>query len=367
MSSNASAAGAAYAQANGGRSQANGTHNSSAVHYPAGHADLLESKVTAEALRRGPSPMRKLAPLLKVDGIVWLAGGLPNKEAFPMTSINVKLYDGSEVVIDCGDEDEEKMLIPAQQYMTENLGLPGLSQWVDKHMKELHGDLPNHKTILTAGSTCSADMMTRVLFEPNNTILICEEYSYPNFLAAADPIGVEMVGIKMDDDGMCPVAMEEGILAKLSEFESDPKIVLYIGTCGQNPTGHTYRRRRLEEIYAVARKFNVIIIEDDPYLYLSFPQSETSAAPGLHGLSCVGSGLDDRCSLLSIDTDARVLRMDTFSKFIAPGLRVSWITMPEELLKPSIFVSQYSTQTGSSLSQILLYKVNDLSPNARTS
>ena len=271
---------------------------------------LAEMELTEEAKMRGPSPLRRLAPLLQVEDIIWLAGGLPNAAAFPLTSLTATLYDGT--VIEIGGAGAG-LLYDAQQYMTKNLGHSPLVGWCEEHMRLLHGALPNHRCILTAGSTCSGDLAMRLLCESGRTVMLTEWYTYPNFTSSVKPLGVPIVPVAMDEGGLVPAAMEESIRGIMAGASPPSSLILYIGTCGQNPTGHTYSRERLTELYAVARRHDVIIIEDDPYMYLSFPRDGGAEAPGLYGLSSCGGG-GDRCSLLSIDEDARVIRMDTFSK-----------------------------------------------------
>ena len=108
----------------------------------------------------------------------------------------------------------------------------------------------------------------------------------------------------------------------------------------------------------MAQKHDVAIIEDDPYMYLLNAQRDGGDEPaGLFGLACAGAGPDDRCSMLSIDADARVVRMDTFSKFLAPGLRCSWITLPKSLADAASHASHANTKTGSTLAQITMHEI----------
>ena len=94
-------------------------------------------------------------------------------------------------------------------------------------------------------------------------------------------------------------------------------------------------------------------------MYLDCPlgDDDSDSPSGLSGLSCVGGGPNDRASMLSIDTDGRVFRMDTFSKFSAPGMRCAWITMPEPYVKHAGAAAQNSTKTGSVFSQIALFNI----------
>ena len=114
---------------------------------------------------------------------------------------------------------------------------------------------------------------------------------------------------------------------------------------GHNPTGGVLPTKRRQELYALCQKFDIIIIEDDPYWYLQFPSAAISEAKSrglpephrcdeLSGHEFVrpgkSSGYDFIDSLvpsyLNMDVDGRVIRLDTFSKTVAPGCRLGWIT-----------------------------------------
>jgi len=108
---------------------------------------------------------------------------------------------------------------------------------------------------------------------------------------------------------------------------------------GHNPTGIVIPIERKREIYAICSKYDVIIIEDEPYWYMQFPSADVAEAES-RGLSvppqsappkpAISSGypfLDSLApSYINIDLDGRVVRLDTFSKTIAPGCRLGWIT-----------------------------------------
>jgi len=106
---------------------------------------------------------------------------------------------------------------------------------------------------------------------------------------------------------------------------------------GQNPTSGVLSVKRRKEIYALCSKYDVIIVEDDPYWYLQFPSAtafniasgRTPRNTEQHVRSGKSSGYDFLDSLvpsfLSVDTDGRVVRLDTFSKTVAPGCRMGWV------------------------------------------
>jgi DNA-binding transcriptional MocR family regulator len=117
---------------------------------------------------------------------------------------------------------------------------------------------------------------------------------------------------------------------------------------GHNPTGIVLSVNRRKQIYAACSKYDVIIVEDDPYWYLQFPSADVGEATSRNlprsphrdedGVKIEKSSgyefLDSLTpSFLSVDTDGRVVRLDTFSKTIAPGCRLGWITAQPELVE----------------------------------
>lgn len=121
---------------------------------------------------------------------------------------------------------------------------------------------------------------------------------------------------------------------------------------GQNPTGGTLSVQRRKDIYEVCVKFDVVIIEDDPYWYLQYPSANGSSRlenPALDDAAPPKSSgypfLDSLVpSYLSVDYQGRVVRLDTFSKTVAPGCRLGWITTQPALCERLLRISETSTQ-----------------------
>ena len=131
---------------------------------------------------------------------------------------------------------------------------------------------------------------------------------------------------------------------------------------GQNPTSGVLSLARRREIYALASKYDVIICEDDPYWYLQFPSSTSRAGKlqpqSLNPKSWKSSGYDFLDSLVpsfvNIDTDGRVIRLDTFSKTVAPGCRLGWITAQPALIERILRITETSTQQPSGFVQSMI-------------
>ena len=140
---------------------------------------------------------------------------------------------------------------------------------------------------------------------------------------------------------------------------------------GQNPTGACLGIQRRKDIYAVCIKYDVLIIEDEPYWYLQYPSANASslaarghptsddAQPGKQVYSVPRSSgfpfLDSLIpSYLSVDTEGRVVRLDTFSKTVAPGCRLGWITAQPALCERILRITETSTQQPSGFVQSMI-------------
>lgn len=139
---------------------------------------------------------------------------------------------------------------------------------------------------------------------------------------------------------------------------------------GQNPTSGVLSVKRRKEIYTLCQKYDIIIVEDDPYWYLQYPSAnalsakyrdghQSSAEPGRnHNAGGKSSGFKFLDSLvpsyLSIDTQGRVVRLDTFSKTVAPGCRLGWITAQPALVERILRITETSTQQPSGFVQAMI-------------
>ncbi len=186
--------------------------------------------------------------------------------------------------------------------------------------------------LLTTGSLQAMDLVNKALLNAGDVVLI-EAENYAGTLTKLDALGVEYIGIKTDDDGMCPMALRE-TLTTLQQSGRKPKYIFTIPTV-QNPTGTIMPLERRHAILMLAREFDVPIFEDDCYADLVFSGERP---PALHAL----------------DTDGRVVYCGTFSKTIAPALRVGYLVAKWPLMG---HILPLKTDAGSgALEQMLLAK-----------
>ena len=173
-------------------------------------------------------------------------------------------------------------------------------------------------------------MVLRLFLAPSDA-LVCEEYTYPHIAESfVLPAGLEAVPVACDGHGLDPAALDATLTARAATGR--PAKVIYTVPVGQNPTGAVATAERRAAVYAVARAHGCLILEDDPYHLLQFGPAtrdgggvDAAAAAAAdfanpRGLAGLGA------SYLSLDVDGRVIRLDSFAKALAPGLRLGWAT-----------------------------------------
>jgi aromatic amino acid aminotransferase I len=188
-----------------------------------------------------------------------------------------------------------------------------------------------------------------------------EEYTFSSAQETALPLGLKVAPIKMDAEGLLPESLDE-VLSNWDEAARGARkpFVLYTIPTGQNPTGATQQAERRKAIYKVAQKHDVYIVEDEPYYFLQMQpytgaDSEPVPPPANHA-EFIKSLIP---SYLSLDVDGRVLRLESFSKVIAPGSRVGWAVGSEQIIERFTRTCETSSQNPSGISQLALYKLLD--------
>ncbi|KIJ69099.1 hypothetical protein HYDPIDRAFT_80783 [Hydnomerulius pinastri MD-312] len=181
---------------------------------------------------------------------------------------------------------------------------------------------PNHEITLTLGNSDGITKLFRLLGTRGDHFLV-DEFSFPGMTNAPLAYGIKWVPIKMDTGGMIPEEMEK-VLATWNESTRGRRPhVIYMIPVGQNPTGSTLSLERRQKIYAIAQKWDLVIIEDDPYYFLQYDLPSVQTDHSNFGKQFVQTLVP---TMLSLDVDGRVCRVDSFSKVIGPGMRLGWIT-----------------------------------------
>lgn len=238
------------------------------------------------------SAIREILKLTQRPDMISFAGGLPSPDSFPIEDIK-------QVTSEVLDEDGKAAL----QYGTTEGDLKLRTLLAERHRRD-GLDLSPDCVVITTGSQQALDLCGKIFINRGDVVL-CGLPSYLGGLNAFSNYGARLKGIPLDDDGMRPDLLEKTII-NLKNDGSTIKFI-YIIPDFQNPTGVTIPRARRMEIIRIAERHDLVIVEDSPYRDVRF---EGSPEP----------------LMSSLDPHGRVLTLNTFSKILAPGFRLAWVT-----------------------------------------
>jgi 2-aminoadipate transaminase len=261
------------------------------------------------------SAIRDILKIISKPGMISLAGGLPAPEMFPVDAVR-KAAD--RVLTRFGAD--------ALQYsFTE--GIPALREKIVERLSPDVSGLTIDNVLITQGSQQGLDLISKI-FINKGSLVMTENPSYLGALQAFQLFEAAIEPIPSDSHGILVPVLRERLKKRRPQF-------LYIMPNFQNPTGIAYPLDRRRELIAAARDHNVLIIEDDPYGELIF---EGERLP----------------SLFSLAGGNNVVRMTTFSKTVAPGLRIASIAGNAEIIKKLVIAKQATDLHTNSFGQYLV-------------
>lgn len=248
-----------------------------------------------------PNAIRRLTPLLARGDIISFAAGAPAFDTFPVE----ELADIAGRVI------RERSLAALQYGPTR--GQAALLEQIAATMKQRGiAGVRTSEIAVTTGSQQGLDLVSRVIIDRGDVALV-ELPSYVGGIIALRNSGAEIVGVRQDDEGIDIAELNEKIVAARAAGRK-VKCIYTIANF-QNPSGVTVSEERRRKLIDVADAHNLLVIEDDPYYELYFPQSTARRLP------------------LAALNPSRVIYMSSFSKVLAPGLRTAWVRAPEEIAR----------------------------------
>ncbi|PKY01582.1 amino acid aminotransferase [Aspergillus campestris IBT 28561] len=343
--------------------------------YTKPKAKSWDHVLSIESQSRKVSTLKGAAKYLKNPGLISLGGGLPSPEYFPFQELSIKVptppgfgpqatrENGTVLTSAKGDVRNGKSLYDLEVALNygQAIGAPQLLRFVTEHTEIIHNPpYADWQCCLNAGSTYAWDTVLRMLCNRGDYIMM-EEYTFSSAQETVLPQGVNVVPIKMDEQGLLPGSLDD-VLSSWDEAARGARkpFVLYTIPTGQNPTGATQQGERRKAIYEVAQKHDVIIVEDEPYYFLQMqpytgPDAEPVPPPKTHD-DFIKSLIP---SYLSLDVDGRVIRLESFSKVLSPGSRTGWIVAAEQFIERFVRNCETSSQNPCGFSQIAFFKLLD--------
>jgi 2-aminoadipate transaminase len=242
--------------------------------------------LAARAERMNPSVIREILKVTEKPGIISFAGGLPSPKTFPITEFAAAC---AKVLKDDGEA--------ALQYAASE-GFPALREWV---AQSLPWDVDPAQVLITTGSQQALDLIAKILIDKGSRVLV-ETPTYLGALQAFTPMEPEFVSVGSDTEGID--------VADLAAKAAGARF-LYVLPNFQNPTGNSMSEARRVALSAEAKRLNLPIVEDNPYGDLWFDAPPPAPLTARNPDGCIYMG--------------------SFSKTLAPGLRLGYLVAPKAL------------------------------------
>lgn len=264
----------------------------------------MQYKISDKMAVMKPSAIREIFKSLGTPGAISFAAGNPAPESFPIDAIK-------EISANILENDA----VTALQYSVTE-GYPKLRELIKKRIKEKFSvGTCEDETIITSGGQQGIELACKALCNIGDAV-ICENPSFIGSLNSFRSNGARPVGVPIEDDGINIEKLEEALIA-----EGEKAKIIYVIPTFQNPAGITTSLEKRKQIYALAQKYDVVIIEDNPYGDLRFDG-------------------EDVPTIKSMDTDGRVIYCGSFSKILSAGMRIGFACANNELIQKMVVAKQ---------------------------
>ena len=265
----------------------------------------MEYKIAGHIAAMKPSAIREIFKVLVDPTVISLAAGSPDPATFPkdeMAKIAAEIFANESSV--------------ALQYGTTE-GYQPLRDLTKKRMMEKYNTgTEDDDLIITTGGQQTISLFTQTMIEAGDTI-ICEGPSFVGALNAFRSMGAKLKSVEMDEEGMRMDKLEEALKT------TDRVKFIYVIPTFQNPTGRTMSIERRKQLLELAKKYDVLILEDNPYFELRY---EGESMP----------------TIKSMDTEGRVVYAGSYSKVLSPGIRIGYCIANKALINRMVVCKQVS-------------------------
>ena len=259
-----------------------------------------------------PSPIRALLSVVNQPGIISFAGGFPNPSTFP-------IEDLKQIVIDVLEQEGAKSL----QYGGTD-GNAQLREEIAKIYIAQGLDIDKDNVIITTASQQAIDLTSRIFLDPGDTV-VCGIPTYLGALQSFNAYRANIVGAEKDEE-------LEAVVRAMCASGKKPKFIYAIPDF-QNPTGITMSLEQRKYMVKIARKYDLLIVEDSPYREIRF--------------------IGEPQPMLSSLAPERTIMLGTFSKTFVPGFRLGWVIAPKHIIQRYNLAKQSSDLCTSNFTQCI--------------
>ncbi len=272
------------------------------------------------------SAIRELLKFAEQPDMISFGGGFPAAEVFP-----VKEFQRA-----CNTVLEHKGAEALQYSGTD--GYVPLREMIARHTNRIGITVDIDNILITSGSQQALDLIGKIFINRGDRILV-ESPTYLGALQAWNAYGAEYITVKADDDGMRTDLLEDAL-------RIGPKFIYALPNF-QNPTGTTLPLERRKKLIEMADRYGVPIIEDDPYGQLRYEGEDLPAVELLDSQMRENNG----------NYSGNVIYLSTFSKILAPGLRLAWVIAPKEVIRKLSLAKQGTDLHTATFNQIVAHEV----------
>jgi 2-aminoadipate transaminase len=290
---------------------------------------LWEHRFAQRTERMSGSAIRELLKLTESPDIISFAGGLPAPEVFPKDEF---LAAAARVL------NAENGALALQYSTTE--GFRPLREMIAHRATRYGINVNGDNVLITSGSQQALDLLGKIFINRGDRIVV-EAPTYLGALQAWNAYGAEYVTVPLDENGMDTDELEKAL-------RTGPKFIYALPNF-QNPSGVTLSLERRQHLVALAEQYGVPIVEDDPYGQLRYEGEH------LPSLVTLDAQLTDHCDLCYT---GNVIYLSTFSKTLAPGLRVAWVVAPPNVIRKLVLAKQGADLQTSTFNQMVIHEMS---------
>lgn len=272
--------------------------------------------LAARAEKMNPSVIREILKVTEKPGIISLAGGLPSPKTFP-----IECFAAAAASVLATDGASALQYAASEGYTPLREAIAAFLPW------DVHPD----QVLITTGSQQALDLIGKVLIDAGSRVLV-ETPTYLGALQAFAPMEPQVVSVASDSEG---VLIDD--LAAKAGSGADKARFLYVLPNFQNPTGRTMSEARREALVAQAAALNLPLVEDNPYGDLWFDQAPPKPLTARNPEGCIYMG--------------------SFSKVLAPGLRLGYVVAPRQMYPKLLQAKQAADLHTPSFNQRLVSEV----------
>ncbi len=273
------------------------------------------------------SAIRELLKVTQRPGMISFGGGLPAPDVFPVQRFQEACFKVlTEQAASALQYGETEGYRPLRELIANNIARYGIKAKVEN-------------VLITSGSQQALDLIGKLFINAGDRVLV-EAPTYLGALQAFNVYGAEYVSVPIDENGLRTDQLEKPL-------RSGPKF-MYVLPNFQNPAGTTLSEGRRHELVMLSERYGILIVEDDPYGQLRY---EGDHLPSLVVLDRQNLRRDNGYSI------GNVIYLSTFSKTLAPGLRLGWIVAPPEVISKLTQLKQGADLHTSTFTQFVAYEV----------